>query len=135
MLFTKKIYSKSCFYKKIFLQNRDFQKIFFSKIMLFEKAGKLQNLCILRGKLSQKLIFCVQFFFIIMLFKNKFFFKIALFWKFLFFKIQLDNTMFHHGSAICVEIDFSSLPTFTIFTSNFFVSIERRHFNNSSLTE
>ena len=52
------------------------------KIVLFKYARKTQNLRILRCKLSQNVIFCVQFFFQNLLFKNNFFFKIVLFKKY-----------------------------------------------------
>ena len=42
--------------------------------MLFETVRKTQSLHILRGKLNQNVIFCVQVFFRIVLFKNNFFF-------------------------------------------------------------
>ena len=54
--------------------------------MLFKTACKTQNLRILRGKLNQNVIFCVQIFFKIVLFKNNFFFKIVLFKNNFFFK-------------------------------------------------
>ena len=46
--------------------------------MLFKSARKTQNLRILRGKLNQNVIFCVQTFFKNMLFKNFFSFKSSL---------------------------------------------------------
>ena len=55
--------------------------------MLFKSARKMQNLRILRGKMRQNVIFCVQFFFKILLFKNNFFFKFVLFKNLFFFKI------------------------------------------------
>ena len=74
MLFTKNFYSKSCFLQEIFIQNHAFYKkflfkivlfknLFFFKIVLFKSARKTQNLRILRGKMRQNVIFCVQFFF------------------------------------------------------------------------
>ena len=62
---------------------------FFLKIVLFESARKTQQLRILRGKLNQNVIFCVQTFFKIVLFKNNFFSKIVLFENLLFCKIML----------------------------------------------
>ena len=44
-------------------------KFFFLKIILFKNARKTQNLRFLRGKLNQNVIFCVQIFFKIVLFK------------------------------------------------------------------
>ena len=82
MLFTKNFQSKSCFLKFFFLQNRVFQTFFFF-IILFKNARKTQNLRILRGKLNQNVIFCVQIFFKNVLFKNNFLFKIVLFEKLL----------------------------------------------------
>ena len=63
MLFTKKFHSKSCFLQKKFIQNHALKKIFFFKVMLFKNARQTQNLRILRGKLNQNVIFCVQLFF------------------------------------------------------------------------
>ena len=57
--------------------------------MLFQKARKTENLRILRGKMRQKVIFCVQIFFKIVLFKNNFFFKIMLYKNDFFSKIVL----------------------------------------------
>ena len=50
---------KNLFFFKIML----FKKIFFFKIMLFKNARKTQNMRILRGKMRQNVIFCVQIFF------------------------------------------------------------------------
>ena len=55
-----------------------FREIFFFKIVLFEYARKLQKLRILRGKLSQNVLFGAQNFFPILLFNNIFFFNIVL---------------------------------------------------------
>ena len=46
----KHIYSKSCFLEKFFCH----------EIVLFKYARKTQNVRILRGKMSQNVIFCVQ---------------------------------------------------------------------------
>ena len=62
--------------------------------MLFKTARKTQNLRILRGKLNQNVIFCVQDFFQNLLFKNIFFFKIMLFKNNFFFKIVLFENIF-----------------------------------------
>ena len=62
---------------------------FFFEIVLFKYARKTQNLRILRGKMRQNVIFCVEIFFKIELFKNNFFFKIVLFKNLFFFKILL----------------------------------------------
>ena len=40
-----------------------FRKSFFFKIVLFKNAPKTQNFRILRGKMNQNVIFCVQIFF------------------------------------------------------------------------
>ena len=53
MLFTKKLLFKIVLFKKIL----------FFKIVLFKNARKTQKLRVLPGKLSQNVIFCVQFFF------------------------------------------------------------------------
>ena len=57
-------------------------------MVLFKIARKMQNLRMLRGKVKQKVIFCVQFFFQIVLFKNIFFSKIVLFKNLFFLKIM-----------------------------------------------
>ena len=64
-----------------------FKNNLFFKIVLFKSARKTQNLRILRSKLNQNVIFCVQNFFKIVLFKNYFFFKIMRFKNKVFFKI------------------------------------------------
>ena len=64
------------------------------KIVLFKYARKTQNLRILRGKMRQNVIFCVQIFFKIVLFKNIYFFKIVLFKKLFFFEIMLFKNLF-----------------------------------------
>ena len=76
-----------------------FKKVFFFKIMLFKNARKMQILRILRGKLKQNVIFCVQIFFKIVLFKNNFFFKIVLFKSNFFFKIMLFKNFFLQNHA------------------------------------
>ena len=68
--------------------------MYFFKIVLFKIAHKTQKLRILRGKLKQNVIFCVQIIFKIVLFKNNFFFKIALFESLFFFKIMLFKLKF-----------------------------------------
>ena len=70
------------------------KKVFSSKIVLFKSAPKTQNLRILRGKMRQNVIFCVEFYFKIVLFKNNFFFKAVLFKLFCFFKIMLFKNLF-----------------------------------------
>ena len=60
MLFTKKFFFKIVVLKKKFF-----------KIVLFKYARKTQSLRILRGKLNQNVIFCVQIFFRIVLFLEK----------------------------------------------------------------
>ena len=62
--------------------------------MFFKTARKTQNLHILRGNMNQNVIFCVQTFFKIVLFKNNFFFQIVLLKKKIFFKIVLINFFF-----------------------------------------
>ena len=47
--------------------------------MLFKTARKTENLRILQGELNRNVVFCVQFFFKIVLFENYFVFKIVLF--------------------------------------------------------
>ena len=68
---------KIVLFRKIFLFKIVFfiKKIFF-KIVLFKYARNLQNLLSLRGKMRQNVIFCVQFFFEIMLFENLFLLEI-----------------------------------------------------------
>ena len=56
-----------------------FSKTFSFEIMLFKTARKTQSLRILRGKMSQNVIFCLQFFFQKLFYKSVFFFKIVLF--------------------------------------------------------
>ena len=57
-------YSKSCLIEKIFLfKIMLFRKKIFFEIVLFKSVRKTQKLRILRGKLNQNVIFCVQFFF------------------------------------------------------------------------
>ena len=51
------------FREKNFFKIMLFKKSFFFKIVLFKYARKWQNLRILRGKLKQKVIFCVDVFF------------------------------------------------------------------------
>ena len=50
------------FRKNFFVENVLFKFNFFFKIVLSEYARKRQNLRILRGKLNQNVIFCVQIF-------------------------------------------------------------------------
>ena len=54
----------------------------------------MQNLHILRGKMNQKMIFCVQNFLQKLLVKNLFFFKIVLFKSIFSFKIMLFSKSF-----------------------------------------
>ena len=81
---------KHAFYKRFFIQNHSFWKKLLFRFMLFRKtfsfkivllkcARKAQSLGVLRGKLKQNVIFCVQIFLKIVLFKNIFLFKIVLF--------------------------------------------------------
>ena len=64
MLFTKTISFKiMLFREKFFFKIMLLKKFFFFKIVLFKYARKTQNLRILRGKMSQNVIFCVQTFF------------------------------------------------------------------------
>ena len=64
MLFRKKIFLKiMLFIKNIFFKIVLLKIHFFFKFVLFKYARKTQNLRILRGKLKQNVIFCVQFFF------------------------------------------------------------------------
>ena len=67
--------------------------------MFFKTAPKTQNLRILRGKLNQNVIFCVQMFFKIVFFNNNFFFKIVLFENIFFFKIVLYKIFFLENRA------------------------------------
>ena len=60
----KHIYSKSCFLENFISSITCVKKIFFChEIVLFKYARKTQNVRILRGKMSQNVIFCVQKFF------------------------------------------------------------------------
>ena len=61
------------FKKKFFFKIVHLKKIFFVEILLFKTARKTQNMRILRRKLNQNVIFCVQTFFKIVIFKNNFF--------------------------------------------------------------
>ena len=65
-----------------------FKNLFFFKIVLFKSERKTQNLRILRGKLNENVIFCVQNFFQNLRFKNIFLLKIVLFKKLFFLKIM-----------------------------------------------
>ena len=65
-----------------------FRKFFLFKIELFKIARKTQILRILRGRMNQNVIFCVQKIFQNLLFKNEFFFKIVLLKKIIFIKIR-----------------------------------------------
>ena len=67
--------------------------------MLFKNARKTQNLHDLRGKLKQNVIFCVQNFFKIVLFKNIFFFQIVLFKNLFFCRIVLFKEKFPSKSC------------------------------------
>ena len=61
MLFRKIFSSKSWFLEKFsFFKIVLFKNSIFIKIVLFEIARKTQKLLILRGKLSENVIFCVQ---------------------------------------------------------------------------
>ena len=73
----KTFISKSCF----------LEKCFFSKNVLFKIARITQKMRIIRGKLNQNAIFCVQHFFQNLFYKIYFFIKIVSFRKFFFFKI------------------------------------------------
>ena len=64
------------------------RNFFFFKNVLFEYARSTQNLRILRDKMCQNVIFCVQIFFQNLLLKSNFFFKIVLF-KNIFFSWKL----------------------------------------------
>ena len=55
-------------YTKFLFKIMLLKKNFFFKIVLFKNARKGQNLRILRVKLNQNVIFCVQIFFKIVLF-------------------------------------------------------------------
>ena len=57
--------------KKLFFKIMLFKKNFILKIVLFNIARRTQNLLILRGKLMQNAIFCVQIFFKIVLFEKR----------------------------------------------------------------
>ena len=116
MLFTKNFYSKSCFLNSFFLQNRAIKKIFFFKIMLYKNARKTQILRILRGKLNENVIDCMQIFFKIVLFKNNFFFKIVLF-KIFFFKNVLSKKLFGFKIWRVVKILIHNLKRCKIFNS------------------
>ena len=67
------LFRKKNFFKIMLLKN-----IFSSKSCFFKIARKTQDLRILQSELTQNVIFCVHFFFKIVLFKNNFFFKIVL---------------------------------------------------------
>ena len=81
-------------FKKSFLFKIVLFKFFSLKIMLFKNARKTQKLQVLRGKPNQNVIFCVQVFFTVVLFKNIFFFKVVLFNNNFFFKIVLFKNIF-----------------------------------------
>ena len=87
--FVRKGFSKICFLKIFFSSKSCFlEKIFSSlAIVLFEIERKTLKLRILRGKMSENVIFCAQRFFKNLLFKNIFLFKIMLFIKIFFFTI------------------------------------------------
>ena len=118
------------FRKKFLFKIMLFGKNFFFKIGLFKYARKTQNLRILRGKMSQNVIFCVQKFFRNLPFKNDFFFKIVLFTNFFFFKIVvfkyarktqklcLLRGKMSQNVIFCVQKFFQNLP----FKNNFFRS-------------
>ena len=94
-----------------------FRSFFFIKIVLFKIARKTQNLRILRGKMNQKVTFCVQNFFQNLLLKNIFFFKIVLFKKIFFFEIMLFKKIFFIKIRRVVNILIENLTRCKIFNS------------------
>ena len=76
----------------------------------------MQNLRILRGKMRQNVIFCVQVFFKIVLFKNNFFFKIMLFKNIFFFKMMLFKNLFFFEIWRVVKILIQNLRRRKIFS-------------------
>ena len=83
--------------------------------MLLKSARKTQNLRILRGKMSQNMIFCVQVFFKIVLFENIFFFKNVLSKNNFFFKIMLFKKLFFFKIWRVVKIFIQNLTRRKIF--------------------
>ena len=81
------------------------KKIFFFKIVLFKYARQTQHLRILRGKMSENVIFCVQNFFQNLLFKND------------FFKIVLFKIIFSSKSCFLKNIFLQNLTRRKIFNS------------------
>ena len=77
---------------------------FFFKIVLFNIARRTQNLFILRCELKQNVIFCLQFFFKIALFKNKFLFEI---WRVVNLLIQKLTRFKKFDSKSAFQIIFS----------------------------
>ena len=95
-----------------------FGKKFFFKIVLFIIiALKTQNLRILRGKLKQNVIFCVQSFFKIWIFKNCFFIKIKLLKNIFFFKIMLFKILFFFKIWLIVKFLIQNLSRCVFFRS------------------
>ena len=105
------------FRKNFFFEIVLFKIIFFFKIVLFKYARKTQIFRILRGKTRQNVIFCVQNFFKIELFKNNFFFKIVLFKNLFFFEIMLFKNLFFFKSWRVVKILIQNLTRREIFNS------------------
>ena len=71
-----------------------FRNFFFSKNVFFKIARNTQKMRIIRGKLNQNVIFCVQQFFQNLFYKIYFFFKIVFFRKIFFFKFMLAKNIF-----------------------------------------
>ena len=78
--------------------------------MLFKNARKTQSLLILRGKMSLNVIFCVQMFFKVVLF------KISLFLQIVFFKsarkkqnLRILRGKLNQNVILCVQIFFKIL--------------------------
>ena len=97
--------------------------------MLFRNARKTQILRILRGKFNQNVIFCVQIFFKIVLFKNTFFFKIVLFKNNFFFRIMLFKNLFFFKIWRVVKILIQNLTRCENFVSK---SDALENFNSQS---
>ena len=84
MIFRKKISLKSCCLKLIF----------FFKIVLSKSARNTQKLRILRGKLAQNVIFCVQSFFQSRAFQKYFFLQNRALQKFIFLQNHAFKNLF-----------------------------------------
>ena len=103
--------------KKFFFEIILFKNIFLFRIVPFKYARKTQTLRILRGKLKQNVIFCVQIFFQNRAFQNFIFLQNRAFLKKFFFKIVLFKKLFLFKNWRVVKILNQNLTRHKIFNS------------------